>query len=148
SAKAAAGRVARVPEGRLAWGASAPPTNSTHNPRLLTGSFPSGLQGRCPACRRQADALRCCAAGRPPILHEGPPPRSASGGMSQASRLADARDEPRIERLQPWIAALLSALLHLACLLLALLAPPVTMTAPQGASAGSVTLVDFIGDTP
>ena len=68
--------------------------------------------------------------------------------MSQASRLADARDEPRIERLQPWIAALLSALLHLACLLLALLAPPVTMTAPQGASAGSVTLVDFIGDTP
>jgi len=68
--------------------------------------------------------------------------------MSQASRLADARPEARIERLQPWIAALLSVLLHLACLLLALLAPPITTSTPQGASGGSVTQVDFIGETP
>ncbi|MGJ4803604.1 type II toxin-antitoxin system RelE/ParE family toxin [Luteimonas sp. SDU82] len=68
--------------------------------------------------------------------------------MSQAPRLADARAEPRIERLQSWIAALLSVLLHLACLLLALLAPPITTSTPQGASGGSVTLVDFIGETP
>ena len=68
--------------------------------------------------------------------------------MSQASSLADARAEARIERLQPWIAALLSLLLHLACLLLAMLAPPITVSAPQGASGGSVTQVDFIGETP
>lgn len=68
--------------------------------------------------------------------------------MSLASRPADARAASRIERAQPWIAGLLSVLLHLACLLLALLAPPIKVATPQGASAGSVTLVDFIGETP
>ena len=65
--------------------------------------------------------------------------------MSRPARLAGARNGPSIERQQAWIAASLSALLHLACLLLALLAPPVTVSTPKGPSAGSVTLVDFIG---
>jgi len=68
--------------------------------------------------------------------------------MSQASSVAGARAQPRIERLQSWIAAVLSVLLHVACLVLALLAPPIVVSTPQGAAGGSVTLVDFIGETP
>src|SRR5690606_36444307 len=102
------------------------------------------------ARKRGSAATRYDAAPpvSPQIPHEGPPPRTTCGSMSQAPRLADARVEARIERLQPWIAALLSALLHLACLLLALLAPPIATSTPQGASGGSVTQVDFIGETP
>lgn len=68
--------------------------------------------------------------------------------MSLGPRPAAAGAPARIERLQSWIAALLSLLLHVLCLLLAWLAPPVTMERPQGASAGSVTQVDFIGESP
>lgn len=66
--------------------------------------------------------------------------------MSKASRRTDAGAEPRIERLQSWIAALLSALLHALLLLLVILAPPVTVTTPQGTAGGSRTEVTFIDE--
>lgn len=68
--------------------------------------------------------------------------------MNEAPRPAGASIHSRIDRLQHWTALLLSVLFHLACLVLAWRAPPMTMDRPQGASAGSVTLVDFIGDAP
>ena len=67
--------------------------------------------------------------------------------MSKASGRADTRAEPRIERWQHWIAATCSGLLHLLFLLLAMLTPPIAVTAPQGAAAGSRMAVDFIGET-
>lgn len=67
--------------------------------------------------------------------------------MSKASSPADARAESRLERWQHWIAVLFSGLLHLGLLLLALSSSPVTMTSPQGSSAGSRMAVDFIGAT-
>jgi hypothetical protein len=84
----------------------------------------------------------------PPDPHEGIHSRHACGGMSPASRLADASEQPRIERLQPWIAALSSVLLHLLCLLLAMLSPPITVEMPQGGDAGATVLADFIGLSP
>ncbi|MCD9029022.1 type II toxin-antitoxin system RelE/ParE family toxin [Luteimonas sp. BDR2-5] len=68
--------------------------------------------------------------------------------MSQAPRRAGAGAEPRIERLQPWIAALVSALLHVLFAYLLMLSQPVIPTTPQGASAGSRMVVDFVGITP
>lgn len=68
--------------------------------------------------------------------------------MSKALSRADARAEPRIERLQHWIAVLSSALLHLLFLLLAMLSAPVIVAPPQGTAGGSRMAVDFIGDTP
>lgn len=68
--------------------------------------------------------------------------------MSKASSRADAGAESRIERLQHWIAVLLSALLHLLLLLLVMLTPPIKVTPPQGAAAGGSRMaVDFIGAT-
>ena len=67
--------------------------------------------------------------------------------MSDASKRVDTSAEPRIDRLQPLIAALGSALLHLLFLLIAIFAPTPTMTTPQGASSGSWVQVDFIGET-
>ncbi len=70
--------------------------------------------------------------------------------MSKASSRADARSQPRIERVQHWFAVLFSALLHLLLVLLAMLSSPITVTTPQGAAsdAGSRMAVDFIGRTP
>lgn len=67
--------------------------------------------------------------------------------MSNASHRADPRAKSWGERLEPWIAALVSAVLHLLMLLLLLLADPPTMTTPQGAASGGRTKVDFIGAT-
>lgn len=68
--------------------------------------------------------------------------------MSKAPPGASTGTDHRLERLQPWIAGLLSAVLHLACLLLALLAPPLVVAPPEGddAAGGSRVEVDFIGD--
>lgn len=69
--------------------------------------------------------------------------------MSRAPRIAPA--ESRIERLQPWIAALSSGLLHALLLLLALIAEPVTMSNPEGGAAGGrieVSYVDPMLDIP
>jgi hypothetical protein len=72
--------------------------------------------------------------------------------MSTASRRADARAdttaESRSERLQHWIAALSSALLHLLLLLLAMRSPPITVSTAEGAEAGSRMAVQFVGQTP
>lgn len=58
------------------------------------------------------------------------------------------RNEPLIERAQSWIAASVSALLHVLLILLALLASPMVMTPPEeAADAGSRVQVDMIGET-
>lgn len=80
------------------------------------------------------------------IPHEGPYPRRNSGGMSNASSRVEAWAEPRIERLQSWIAALFSALLHLLLLLILLYASTPVVTPPQSAAGGSRVRVDFIGE--
>jgi len=72
--------------------------------------------------------------------------------MSTASHRAASEDEDRFERWRPWIAASLTALLHLLLLLVVLLSPPITFTAPpEGSAAGSraaVTEVSFIDSAP
>ncbi|MEN5060739.1 type II toxin-antitoxin system RelE/ParE family toxin [Luteimonas sp. TWI1416] len=68
--------------------------------------------------------------------------------MSTAPRRAGARIEPRLERLQPWLAALGSLLVHVLAVLLLLASTPVPVTSPQGASSGSRMVVDFIGIPP
>lgn len=68
--------------------------------------------------------------------------------MSQASRRTGSGVQDRAERLQPWIGALVTALVHLLLLLLVMLAPPpITMTEPQGGVAGSRTAVTFIDES-
>jgi hypothetical protein len=68
--------------------------------------------------------------------------------MSKASRRTGSGAPDRAARLRPWIAALLTALLHLLMLLLVMLAPPpITMTDPQGGAAGSTMEVVYIDDT-
>lgn len=67
--------------------------------------------------------------------------------MNNASTRVDTRARPWGERLQPWIAALVSALLHLLMLLLLLASTP-TVTSPQGAAGGSRMRVDLLGETP
>ncbi len=68
--------------------------------------------------------------------------------MSDAPPGAPTGNDHRIERLQTWIAWLLTALLHLAWLLLALLVPPMVVAPPDGddAAGGSRVEVNFIGD--
>ena len=66
--------------------------------------------------------------------------------MSDTSLHPDARAEPRVDRLRPWISALLSALLHLAMLLVLLHAAKMTVTPPQGAASGGRVRVDFVGE--
>jgi hypothetical protein len=66
--------------------------------------------------------------------------------MSDASTAPDASTEPRIERLQRWIAALLSVLLHVLFLLILLWSATEVVTSPQGATGGSRVRVNFIGE--
>lgn len=70
--------------------------------------------------------------------------------MNDAPRRTRAGTAHRLDRWQPWIAASLSALLHVALFLIALHAPPITVTTPQGTAAGGLQVVevDYIGDTP
>jgi len=53
---------------------------------------------------------------------------------------------PWSERLQPWAAALASALLHVLMVLLLLHSQPPLVSAPQGASSGGRVKVDFVGE--
>jgi hypothetical protein len=66
--------------------------------------------------------------------------------MSTAATAMETWAEPRIERLQPWIAALFSALLHLLMLLILLYASKPIVTTSQSAAGGSRVKVDFIGE--
>lgn len=67
--------------------------------------------------------------------------------MNTATTRVDAGAEARSERLQRWIAALCSALVHLLLLLMLLFASKPTVTRPQGAASGSRMKVDFLGQT-
>lgn len=69
--------------------------------------------------------------------------------MTSAPARAQRRTH-RIEQRPAWIAAALSALLHVALFLIALHAPPITVSTPQGSAAGGLQVVDvdYIGDTP
>ncbi|HLM54393.1 MAG TPA: type II toxin-antitoxin system RelE/ParE family toxin, partial [Pseudoxanthomonas sp.] len=67
--------------------------------------------------------------------------------MSDASNRLEARAGPTHERLDPWIAAFVSALLHLLALLALLYASTPTVTTPQGAASGGRVEVDFVGET-
>ncbi|WP_454827928.1 type II toxin-antitoxin system RelE/ParE family toxin [Pseudoxanthomonas wuyuanensis] len=67
--------------------------------------------------------------------------------MSNASIRVETRPDPWIERLQPWIAALVSALLHLLALLILLSASTPIMTTSEGGDSGSRVKVDFIGES-
>lgn len=68
--------------------------------------------------------------------------------MSEASTRPGVGTAHRIERWQPWIAGLLSGVLHVLLLLLAMLMPPVPVTSADSAAAGSRVEVNFIGETP
>ena len=57
------------------------------------------------------------------------------------------RAEPTIERLEPWLAALISLLLHLLMVFALLFASKPTITTPQGTASGGRMKVDFIGET-
>jgi plasmid stabilization system protein ParE len=57
------------------------------------------------------------------------------------------RSQAKIERLEPWLAALISTLLHLAMVALLLIASRPIVTTPQGAAAGGRMKVDFLGDS-
>lgn len=82
------------------------------------------------------------------IPYEGPHLRRIAGGMSKASRRVERRAASRTERLQPWFAALVSALLHVLFAYLFLTSQPIVFKTPQGASAGSPMAVEYIGITP
>lgn len=65
--------------------------------------------------------------------------------MSSTSRQVIKGPQDRTERAQRWTATLLTALLHVLFILLVMLAPPITITTPQGEAGGStmdVTLID------
>ncbi|MEN1925274.1 type II toxin-antitoxin system RelE/ParE family toxin [Luteimonas sp. MJ293] len=69
--------------------------------------------------------------------------------MNQPLHQADAGARPRDERPLSWTAGLLSGSLHLAILLLAMLAEPMEMPTPQGSAAGGSRVeVVMIGETP
>ena len=55
------------------------------------------------------------------------------------------RSTPLSERLQPWAAALVSALLHLLMVLLLLHSNPPVVSTPQGSAGGGRVKVDFVG---
>ncbi|HBK45791.1 MAG TPA: plasmid stabilization protein ParE, partial [Xanthomonadaceae bacterium] len=57
------------------------------------------------------------------------------------------RAEPTIERFEPWIAALISASLHLLMVLALMSASTLPITPPQGAASGGRMKVDFVGET-
>lgn len=82
------------------------------------------------------------------IAHEGRPQSPPTpGGMSNTSTHVDTRAKSRVERLQPWIAALISALVHVLMLLILLSASKPTVTKPQGAASGGRMKVDLVGKT-
>ena len=66
--------------------------------------------------------------------------------MSNALSRAATWAGPKTERLQSWIAALFSALLHLLMLLILLYASKPIITTSQSAAGGSRVKVDFIGE--
>jgi hypothetical protein len=68
--------------------------------------------------------------------------------MSKASRKTETGARDRAEHLQRWIGVLVTVLVHLLLVLLVMLSPPITMTAPQGAAGGSSLEVTYIDLAP
>lgn len=68
--------------------------------------------------------------------------------MSPASPRTDAQRDERIERLQPWIGALLSALLHALMVWVLLNSSPPVVSTPESAASGGRTRVQFVGRPP
>ena len=66
--------------------------------------------------------------------------------MSHATFRTTPRAGTRSERLHSWVAALVSALLHLLLLLLLLSSSVPTVSDPDGAAGGSRMKVDFVGE--
>jgi len=66
--------------------------------------------------------------------------------MNPTSPRPDASAEPRIQRWQPWIAAVVSALLHVLFLLILLWSAKEIVTSPQGATGGGRVRVNFLGE--
>lgn len=67
--------------------------------------------------------------------------------MSDTSRRTGSGVQDRAERWQPRIAALVTALVHLLLVLLAMLAPPITTSSPEGGDAGSRMAVTYIDES-
>ncbi len=68
--------------------------------------------------------------------------------MSEPAHPTNTGTEPRIDRLQPWLAALLSLLLHVLMVILLQLSTPPTVSSPQGAAAGGSRMrVNFVGES-
>src|SRR5690606_37717097 len=115
--------------------------------------FPRERRRGPAACGRSATG----AAGRarvtmrrprtPQLFHDGPHSRRPDRGMSAAPG-APAHPGDRFDRWQPWIAGLLTAVVHLCLLLAVLLVPPLELDRPRGedAAGGSVIQVEFIGE--
>lgn len=68
--------------------------------------------------------------------------------MTRAPRPSGTGTGSRIERLQPWIAALLSAAIHGLLLVLAMLSEPLTVSTPQGSAAGGRAIQVVYIDEP
>lgn len=64
--------------------------------------------------------------------------------MTAATRPTRGRAQSRADRLQPWIAALASALLHLLLAWLAMTSTPITVSNPEGSAGGSRMEVEYI----
>ena len=67
--------------------------------------------------------------------------------MSTAPRRHQVQATSRADRLQPWIAAVATALLHALLVLLGVLAPPVTLSNPEGSAGGGRIEVTYIETT-
>ncbi len=111
----------------------------TASSRPRCGWGKSGVNGRCIAQRAMALRLRS-----PPILwptlsptsHDAFPLRRPRAHMSDASRCATVRTESVTERWQPWIAALVSLLVHVLLLLALLYSSKMTLAPPASSSSG------------
>ncbi|MCL7714439.1 hypothetical protein [Stenotrophomonas mori] len=68
--------------------------------------------------------------------------------MTTAPATPPATPAPLSERLYPWAAALVSALLHVLIVLLLLHSSPPLVTTPQGTAGGGRVKVDFVGEAP
>ncbi len=91
--------------------------------------------------------MPACSSTASWFPHEGPQLPRPHGGMNAPNQSPQPDPTPRNERLQRWIAALLSALLHVLFLLLVLYAArQEVVTTPQGAAGGGRVRVNFLGE--
>lgn len=87
-----------------------------------------------------------CRRPLPALFRDDGHPTPIPESMSGAPKRAAASAEPLMDRLQPWIAGLASALLHLLFFLILIWSAKVVLAPPQGASSGGRTRVQFVGE--